>query len=341
VYLSPGYNQMLNEAELNELGIFRIPIPIPFAQAGGPVNACIIEEEDGVLLFDPGLGTDAGQAALAEGFARTGHRFQQVNRVILSHGHIDHFGATAWLLEQIGREIPVAVHEADASRVLQSGPDWSTLLLQNSRYLQWLGMPSTVLEDAAQNLTERPSLGRRLARVIPLSPGERFKCKHVNLEVMHTPGHTRGLCCLYESTHKILFSGDHFLERVSPNPTIDFQADGATPSFKPLITYFESIERIRALPINLVIPGHASPFNHHLKVIDSLHAFYERRQARILEILGAKNLSVYEVMRELFMGGEGFELILMMSEALGNLEVLETKGKVQRETTGKIVQFHV
>ncbi len=330
---------MLNERELNELGIFRIPIPIPFAQAGGPVNACIIEEKDGVLLFDPGLGTELAQSALAEGFASTGHRLQEINRIVLSHGHIDHFGAAAWVLEQIGKEIPIAVHEADASRVLQSGPDWSTLLRKNSRYLQWLGMPSKVLEDAVENLNRRPSLGRRLARVIPLLPGARFECKHVNLEVIHTPGHTRGLCCLYERNHQILFSGDHFLERVSPNPTIDFQADGTVPSFQPLITYLESIERIRALPIHLVIPGHAEPFNHHLKVIDSLHAFYVRRQARVLDILGDRTLSVYEVMRELFLGGEGFEMILMMSEALGNLEVLETKGKVEREATDSIVRF--
>jgi len=331
---------MLREQELNELGIFRIPIPIPFAQAGGPVNACIIEEEDGVLLLDPGLGTDSGHAALAAGFKQAGHSFREVNRIILSHGHIDHFGATAWLLEQIGRDVPVAIHEADASRVLESGPDWSTLLLQNKRYLQSLGMPPAVLEEAAENLERRPSLGKRLARVIPLAPGERIHCKHVNLEVVHTPGHTRGLCCLYDSTHKILFSGDHFLERVSPNPTIDFQADGSTPTFKPLITYFESIERIRTLPISLVIPGHASPFSDHVKVINSLRAFYTRRQERVLEILGNKTLSVYELMRELFMGGEGFEMILMMSEVLGNLEVLEIKGRVQREAAGDTIRFH-
>jgi glyoxylase-like metal-dependent hydrolase (beta-lactamase superfamily II) len=332
---------MLNEQELNELGIFRIPIPIPFAQAGGPVNACIIEEEDGVLLFDPGLGTESAHTALAEGFARAGHRLQEVNQIVLSHGHIDHFGAAEWLLKQVGRNIPVSVHPADAARVLQSGPDWSTLIRENSRYLHWLGMPLSVLEDAATNLSRRPSLGQRLAEVRALLPETQFQCKHVNLEVVHTPGHTRGLCCLYERTHKILFSGDHLLERISPNPTIDFQADGAVPSFKPLISYFESLERIRALPINTVIPGHAEPFGHPLTVIDSLYSFYARRQARVLDILGDRTLNVYEIMRDLFMGGEGFELILMMSETLGNLEVLETKSQVQREASGETVRFHI
>jgi glyoxylase-like metal-dependent hydrolase (beta-lactamase superfamily II) len=117
----------LKEQELTDLGVFRISLPIPFRQAGGPVNAYIIEEENGLLLFDPGLGTEPSKTALAEGFAQTGHRFDEISRIVLSHGHIDHFGAAAWILQQTGREIPVLIHDADAGKVLQSGPDWPTL----------------------------------------------------------------------------------------------------------------------------------------------------------------------------------------------------------------------
>ena len=113
----------MQEHELGDLGIFRIPIPIPFPQAGGPVNAYIVEEERGLLLFDPGLGTVSSQAALAEGLALTGHRFDEVNRIVLSHGHMDHFGAAAWALEQIGRAVPISIHSADADKVLESGLD--------------------------------------------------------------------------------------------------------------------------------------------------------------------------------------------------------------------------
>ena len=68
----------MQEHELGKLGIFRIPLPIPFVQAGGPVNAYVVEEESGLLLFDPGLGTKQSQAALAEGLALIGHRFDEV-----------------------------------------------------------------------------------------------------------------------------------------------------------------------------------------------------------------------------------------------------------------------
>jgi glyoxylase-like metal-dependent hydrolase (beta-lactamase superfamily II) len=331
----------MQENELGGLGIFRIPVPIPFRQAGGPANVYAIEEEHGLLLFDAGLGTEQAQAALAAGLARTGHRFEEVNRIILSHGHIDHFGAAAWIQEQTGRAVPIWIHNADADKVLESGADWPALIMRNSGYLTRLGVPLPVLEETAAVIGRNAGMGRRLADVTPLLPGDKFRCRHVTLEVHSMPGHTPGLCCLYEREHRLLFSGDHFLERVSPNPLMDLRPEGEPTSFKPLVTYFESLDRVRALPIDLVLPGHAAPFSAPIEVINSLSAFYERRQAKLLDMLGHRPLTVYEAMRELFANSSAFELILTLSETLGNLELLEKKGKIVRETDGTFIRFRI
>jgi glyoxylase-like metal-dependent hydrolase (beta-lactamase superfamily II) len=331
---------MMKEHELRELGIFRIPLPIPFRQAGGPVNAYIIEEEHGLLIFDPGLGTAPSQAALSEGFARIGRRFEEVNRILISHGHLDHFGAAAWVVEQAGHPIPISIHNADRDKVLQSGADWPILLNRNAGLFTQLGMPLKVLEETSAAIGRNASLGRKLTDVMPLTPGERYRCRHVTLEVHHMPGHTTGLCCLYEPNHRLLFSADHLLERVSPNPVIDLSVDGERSSFKPLISYFQSLEKVRSLAIDQVLPGHSEPFDHCTEVIDSLSSFYERRQAKILEILDCGPLTVYEIMKNLFLSGDGFELILMISETLGNLELLEERGVVKRDTGGKFIRFH-
>jgi glyoxylase-like metal-dependent hydrolase (beta-lactamase superfamily II) len=153
------------------------------------------------------------------------------------------------------------------------------------------------------------------------------------------PGHTPGLCCLYERNHRLLFSADHVLERVSPNPLIDLRPNGEPSSFKPLVSYFESLERVRSLAVDLVLPGHATPFNACIDVIDSLHDFYRRRQAKIIEILERGPRTAYEVMRELFLSSDGFELILMISEILGNIEVLEKRGEVVREEEDEFILF--
>jgi glyoxylase-like metal-dependent hydrolase (beta-lactamase superfamily II) len=185
------------------------------------------------------------------------------------------------------------------------------------------------------------ALGRRLAEVKSLLPGDKFRCKHVTLEVHHMPGHTPGVCCLYEPDHRLLFSADHLLEHVSPNPLIELGIGGEPSSFKPLVSYFESLGRVRAVDVDLVLPGHGVPFSGCLEVIDSLCAFYERRQAKLLQALKRGPLTVYEATAELFAPTSTFELFLMVSEALGNLELLEHRGKVKRETHGDLIRFQL
>jgi glyoxylase-like metal-dependent hydrolase (beta-lactamase superfamily II) len=331
----------MQERELVSLGIYRIPIPIPFPQAGGPANVYAIEAERGLLLFDTGLGTVSSQEILIEGLAGIGHRIEDVNRIILSHGHIDHFGSAAWIRERVGRSIPVCIHAADAGKVLESGMDWPATLRQNSKYLAMLGMPLSVVEEAAVALGRNPEFGKRLSKVDPLQPGEVIQCRHVSLEVLHMPGHTPGLCCLYDREYRLLFSGDHLLERVSPNPLMDLGPEGIPSSSRPLVTYFKSLERVRALGAALVLPGHGTPFAAANSVIDSLASFYRRRQAKLLAALERGPLTVYEAMKELFTPGSGFELILMMSETLGNLEVMEDRGEIERETRDDRLHFRL
>jgi len=53
---------------LAALGVHRVPVPVPFAEAGGPANVYVIEEDGGGLaLFDAGIGTREGRAALLAG----------------------------------------------------------------------------------------------------------------------------------------------------------------------------------------------------------------------------------------------------------------------------------
>ncbi len=328
--------------KLEELGVFRIPVPIPFRQAGGPANVYLLDQEQGFLMFDTGLGTEASRAALLEGLARTGHDLKQVNQIIISHGHIDHYGAAGWIQEQAGRAIPILIHPADADKVLVSGANWPTLLAQNKDYFLRLGVPPTVFDETLALLGRSGGLGRQLAQVKPLRPGTRFKCKHVTLEVHHMPGHTTGLCCLYEPSYRLFFSADHLLEHVSPNPLMELGLKHPSPlPFKPLVTYFQSLEKTRALDIDLVLPGHAEPFGNHREVIESLVQFYQRRQAKLLEALRGGALTVYQAMKRLFPEDNGFELILMISETLGNLEMLEHRGEIKRETHSGLIRFRL
>jgi glyoxylase-like metal-dependent hydrolase (beta-lactamase superfamily II) len=321
----------VTDADLRDLGIVRIAVPVPFPQAGGPVNVYAIDDGDGgLLLFDSGLGTPDAERALADGFAAAGLRFERVHRIVLSHGHVDHYGAARTVQERAGGPVAVFAHPADLPKVCSSGWRWRDRLPVYAAYLARLGVPAEVVAEMARSAILGPSCARRVPDVRTITEGELLRTRRLALEVLHLPGHTPGMICLWEPTHRLLFSGDHLLEKVSPNPLIELPADGEEGRWRPLVAYLESLARARALDVALVLPGHADPFGDHRGVIDGLVRFYAVRQGRIGDLLAEAPRTGYEVTRALFPAVRAGELFLAISEAIANVEVLETRGEVAR-----------
>ncbi|PXF61806.1 MAG: MBL fold hydrolase [Candidatus Methanogaster sp.] len=99
--------------------------------------------------------------------------------IILTHCHFDHTCAASDIADMTGAKI--AIHETDA-RLLD--------------------------DDCA---TASVLFGKRAPEISPdmlLHGGEIFESDNFMLEVLHTPGHTPGGICLYESETRSLFSGD-------------------------------------------------------------------------------------------------------------------------------------
>ncbi len=330
----------LTEADLPRLGIHQIPVPVPFPQAGGPVNVYAVEERDGGLfLWDAGLGSEEGIAAVEEGFRRIGRRLSEVRRIYLSHGHVDHYGAAVALMEKRGGRVPVHVHPADMGKVAAAGPGWREAAPHYAAHLARLGVPPDALAVVAREVGGGFGLARRIPEVLPALPGERLSFSRFDAELLHMPGHTPGLLCLWDAAHGIFFSADHLLEKVSPNPIIELGPNGEEGSFYPLLRYLESLARLRALPVELVLPGHGPAFGEHRAVIDGLLGFYEKRQARILELLAEGPRTGYEITQSLFPRTRAGDLFLTVSEAIANVEVLEARGEVGRELDGGVYRF--
>lgn len=332
----------VTERDLADLGIHRIPVPVPFPQAGGPANVYVVEERGGgVMLFDAGLGTPEAEEALREGFRRIGRRFSEVRRIVISHGHVDHFGAARSVLEWHGGEVPVYAHPADIPKMAEGGLRWRDALPHYAAYLTRLGVPAEAMQAAAGSLGKSLRLARRLPSVRAAPVGEVLSLARVDLEVLHMPGHTPGLICLHDRAHRIFFSDDHLLEKVSPNPLIELGPGGEEGAFRPLVAYLESVGRLHALEVDLVLPGHAEPFAGHRRVIDALVQFYGKRQARIRTALSARPLTAFEVMREIFPKASPRDLFLAASETVANLEVLEARGEAARELEGGAYRFRL
>ena len=320
----------MTEADLAGLGVHRIAIPIPFAAAGGPVNVYAVEARGGgLVLFDAGLGSDEAQAALAAGLARLGRRLDEVERIVVSHGHVDHFGAARFVQERAGRDLPVHVHAADAPKVLEGGRGFAVERPAYAAHLARLGVPAEVEAAVARSAGRTFALARRLAEVAPLAEGDVIEGRAVRLEVLHLPGHTPGLVALHEPRRRLLLPADHLLERISPNPLIELDPDGVQ-RFRPLRAYLASLARTRALAVDLVLPGHGAPFAGHAAVIDGLLGFYGKRQARLAALLAGGPRTAWELCAALFPAAHPSDAFLTVSETVANLEVLEDRGEVAR-----------
>jgi glyoxylase-like metal-dependent hydrolase (beta-lactamase superfamily II) len=321
----------VTEADLPALGIHPIAIPIPFPQAGGPANVYAVEDEGGgLLLVDAGYGSEEATAALEQGLRAIGRGLDEVRRIVVTHGHVDHYGGARFVEERSGHDVPVFAHPADLAKITEGGPRWHELSPRYGAHLARLGVPPELLRAIAAE-GERGFGARRVREARPLEPGARLRTRHLELEVLHCPGHTPGLVCLHDAAHRLLFSTDHLLEHVSPNPLMELGPEGRDGHFFPLRAYLESARRVRGLELDLVLPGHGPPFTGHRRVIDALLGFYGRRQERFLLLLGDAALTPHALATRLFRQVRPRDAFLIFSEVMANLEVLEAQGAVARE----------
>jgi hydroxyacylglutathione hydrolase len=131
--------------------------------------------------------------------------------VLLTHSHHDHVAGVHELARAFP-DAPIAVHPADLHR-----------------------MPSAV---------------RASARIEKLADGNVIRMGRLEIEVLHTPGHSAGECCYFVRTTEppFLLSGDTVFVRDCGRT--DFP-DGSNEEM------FASLQRIKKLPPSTVIlPGH-------------------------------------------------------------------------------------
>jgi glyoxylase-like metal-dependent hydrolase (beta-lactamase superfamily II) len=142
-----------------------------------------------------------------------------------------------------------------------------------------------------------------------------------------------GHICLYERTKKAFLSGDHILNPISPSVGLHAQSMG-----NPLSDYLSSLQAIRELDVEMVLPAHGDEFGGFRERIDELMEHHEERLQEICEILTRRGgQTAYETASGMKWNLEGdfedwppFMRRLATTEALAHLELLVSRGAVQR-----------
>ena len=178
---------------------------------------------ESALLIDTGLGISNIKSVID-------HLTTLPVLIITTHAHWDHIGGhkyfeniavfeseRKWLSEEFPIPLQVVKHNLVCKPC--NFPDDFDI----ERYQIFQGNPKSILHNE-----DSINLGNR------------------QLQIIHTPGHSPGHCCIYEAERKHLYSGDLIYMGC---------LDAFYPTTDPQL-FMKSVERVKLLGISKVLPAH-------------------------------------------------------------------------------------
>ena len=209
------------------------------------IATAILQGPDGVTLIDPG--PTSCLPALESGLRERGLTLRDVSRLLLTHIHLDHAGASGTIVERVPN-VKVYVHERGAPHMID---------------------PAKLLASATRLYGDRMDslwgafLPVPAGQVTALRGGERLELAGTAMNVAYTPGHAKHHVSYLDEHAGMAYVGDTAGVRVSgdyliaptPPPDIDIEA------------WQQSLDTIDAWqPVSLLLThfGPVTPARAHL-----------------------------------------------------------------------------
>ncbi len=298
------------------------PITVPTPYPIGPVTLYLVDG-DPLTLIDTGPATRTARAALRRALARSGRRPEDVARVLVTHGHHDHFGLARWL-QRHGAEIHAHPHDRD------------NLALRRRPAFLWHGLaaagfPAAVRVGLLAGLGLLDRTARSLRTFQPLRDGDVLPGGSGGIRVHHLPGHSPGHVGFELLGEAAAVTGDLLLDGVTPNAVVD--VDPVTPGrpFASVAAYGRSLQRLEELAPAVVLPAHGpciADVSEQIAVVRRRQD--ERRRQLVGALAGGPPATVAELVGRLFPGSRLLTGFLAYSEVFGQLMELERRGEVER-----------
>ena len=328
--------QPLPPVERVRPGLWSIPVPIP----NNPLRYVLVyafETDKGPYLVDAGWNTDDAYDVLCRGLVTAGFDIGDVQGVLVTHIHPDHYGLAGRVREASGAW--VALHPADAELIHERYEEPTDLLTRVASMLRRVGAP----EDEVNSLANASMPVRAfVSAVMPdvlLEDGDKPEVPGWDLVSIWTPGHTAGHLCFYERDLRLMLSGDHILPRITPNISVNPQAEN------PLVDYLASLDKVGAYEADEVLPAHEYRFVGLQTRVNELKAHHEERFVEVVEAIKSGCDTAWDITSRMHWSRpwdriNGWMRRAALGEALAHIRVLESRGVV-RMVDGMPVRWEV
>ncbi len=317
-----------------------LAIPTPFMV--GRVN-CYLIEDDPLTLVDVGPNSGKALDELERALAGHGHRIEDLQRIVITHQHIDHLGLVDILARRSQAEVCALdllapVIEDFAAEAERDDELAEALMLRH-------GIPRDVVTALRSVTRSFRAWGSSTKVNTRLADGSALEFADRTLEVLHRPGHSPSDTVFHDAERRELIGGDHLLARISSNPLISRPLGGKSGEPgdgrpRALITYMRSLRETREMDLEVVYPGHGEPVTDHKALIDERFALHERRANKIAGLIEEQSRSSYEIAQQLWGNVAVTQAYLTLCEVLGHVDLLLDEGRVTEDNgPGGTVRF--
>lgn len=313
-------------------GMFaNIGIPTPFQV--GRVNAYFA----GRTVVDPGPESEEAWTALLDGLDAAGLAPDDVEQVVVTHPHPDHFGL-AKRLQELGARVLASPEAADIMA------DFGARLYYEQSYFTDFFQRCGLSAGTAETVTNLPEAFLPYAPDVEtdrtLADGDRFTVVETTLTTRPLVGHAPGerLYSYEADGQRRALVGDNVLAHITPNPFLQPPPERGGERPRVLPAYNESLRRLRDDAFDRFLPGHGSEIPDPAGRIDEILDAHQRRTDRVRDLVDGPTVPA-DVMAELFDDLPVTEQFSGLSEAVGHLDVLEARGEVRRRESGDVFVY--
>jgi glyoxylase-like metal-dependent hydrolase (beta-lactamase superfamily II) len=305
--------------------LYQVQLPLPFALR--IVNCYLLRAPDGWAVIDTGLHTADGEAAWLSAFDQLGLRPGDLQQIVVTHHHPDHYGMAGWLLAW--NQQPAMLYTTARERQMIEAVWWpeNNHLQPFSTLMRQAGVGEPMLADMLQVTAEiRARTMPQATEFTLIGEGDILELCERTFQVYIGPGHTVAQALLYDAQDRLMLCADHVLLKITPNIGLWPGSDS-----NPLEQFLASLQSLMTLDVRLALPGHKALILDWRGRISELVHHHETRLAHMAEA-AAPGATALDVAQSVFNFDQftAHEMRFAIAETLAHLEYLRSRGSLGR-----------